>query len=124
MTIRWTLPRTPEGLRKGGHTREDCSQWGQVDIAKGKNTGRTSEATPTRHPRWPNRASPRAIPAGSSLPARCADVAIEYKPELPPGTKLPPGFSVNTNDPRYKALHDLAVRENLSQRAFSSRRRG
>jgi hypothetical protein len=42
------------------------------------------------------------------------------KPDLPEGVKLPPGFSVNTDDPRYKALHDLATRENLSQRAFSA----
>jgi hypothetical protein len=51
--------------------------------------------------------------------SRAADMAT-YKAELPEGQALPPGFSVNTDDPRYRALHDLAVRENLSQRAFSA----
>jgi hypothetical protein len=32
---------------------------------------------------------------------------------------LTPGFKVDTNDARYKALRDLASRENLSQPAFS-----
>jgi hypothetical protein len=45
---------------------------------------------------------------------------MPYKAELPDGVSLPPGFKVDEADPRYKALHDLAVRENLSQRAFSS----
>jgi hypothetical protein len=44
----------------------------------------------------------------------------DYKPDLPPGTSLPPGFRVDVSDPRYRALHDLAVRERLSQTAFSS----
>jgi hypothetical protein len=43
-----------------------------------------------------------------------------YKADLPAGTNLPPGFKVDTADPRYRALHDLAVREKLSQSAFSS----
>jgi hypothetical protein len=43
----------------------------------------------------------------------------EYKPELPPGVSLPPGFKVDTADARYRALHDLASRERLSQSAFS-----
>jgi hypothetical protein len=43
----------------------------------------------------------------------------EYKPDLPPGVSLPPGFKVDTSDPRYRALHDLATRERLSQSAFS-----
>lgn len=43
----------------------------------------------------------------------------EYKPDLPPGVSLPPGFKVDTADPRYRALHDLASREKLSQSAFS-----
>lgn len=45
---------------------------------------------------------------------------MPYEPKLPEGQALPPGLSVNTDDPRYKALHDLATRENLSQRAFSA----
>jgi hypothetical protein len=44
---------------------------------------------------------------------------VDYKPELPAGVTLPPGFSVNTADPRYVALRDLAHREKLSQSAFS-----
>jgi hypothetical protein len=44
----------------------------------------------------------------------------DYKPDLPAGTSLPPGFKVDVSDPRYRALHDLAVRERLSQSAFSS----
>jgi len=44
---------------------------------------------------------------------------VAYEPKLPDGVSLPPGFSVDVNDGRYKALHDLATRENLSQRAFS-----
>jgi hypothetical protein len=43
----------------------------------------------------------------------------EYRPDLPPGVSLPPGFKVDTTDPRYRALHDLASREKLSQSAFS-----
>jgi hypothetical protein len=43
----------------------------------------------------------------------------EYKPDLPPGVSLPPGFKVDTTDARYRALHDLASRERLSQSAFS-----
>jgi hypothetical protein len=43
----------------------------------------------------------------------------EYKPELPAGVSLPPGFKVDTTDARYRALHDLASRERLSQSAFS-----
>jgi hypothetical protein len=54
-----------------------------------------------------------------SVSARAARMAIDYKPDLPADTKLPPGFSVNTSDPRYVALRDLASRENLSQSAFS-----
>jgi hypothetical protein len=46
-------------------------------------------------------------------------VADDYKPDLPPGTNLPPGFKVDVSDPRYRALHDLATREKLSQSAFS-----
>jgi hypothetical protein len=45
---------------------------------------------------------------------------VDYRADLPPGVTLPDGFSVNTDDPRYKALRDLAVRENLSQRAFTA----
>jgi hypothetical protein len=44
---------------------------------------------------------------------------MAYEPKLPDGVSLPPGFKVDTGDARYKALHDLASRENLSQRAFS-----
>ena len=42
-----------------------------------------------------------------------------YEPKLPDGVSLPPGFKVDTSDARYKALHDLATRERLSQSAFS-----
>jgi hypothetical protein len=42
-----------------------------------------------------------------------------YEPKLPDGVSLPPGFKVDTNDAHYKALHDLASREKLSQSAFS-----
>jgi hypothetical protein len=35
---------------------------------------------------------------------------VPFEPKLPEGQALPPGFSVNTADPRYKALHDLATR--------------
>jgi hypothetical protein len=45
---------------------------------------------------------------------------VDYKADLPAGVSLPPGFKVDTTDPRYRALHDLAVREKLSQSAFSS----
>jgi hypothetical protein len=44
---------------------------------------------------------------------------MAYKAELPEGVSLPPGFKVDEADPRYKALHDLATREKLSQSAFS-----
>jgi hypothetical protein len=44
----------------------------------------------------------------------------DYTPTLPAGVSLPPGFSVNTADPRYVALREMAVREKLSQSAFSS----
>src|SRR5271155_4456082 len=44
---------------------------------------------------------------------------MPFKPELPAGVSLPPGFSVDVNDPRYVALHSLAERERLSQSAFS-----
>jgi hypothetical protein len=44
---------------------------------------------------------------------------MAYEAKLPDGVALPPGFRVDTNDARYRALHDLASRENLSQRAFS-----
>ncbi len=44
----------------------------------------------------------------------------DYTPDLPAGTSLPPGFKVDTTDPRYRALHDLAIREKLSQSAFSA----
>jgi hypothetical protein len=47
-------------------------------------------------------------------------MAADYKPDLPAGTSLPPGFSANTADPRYVALRDLAHREKLSQSAFSA----
>lgn len=43
---------------------------------------------------------------------------MPYTPTLPDGVSLPPGFNINVNDPRYKALEALATRENLSQRAF------
>jgi hypothetical protein len=43
----------------------------------------------------------------------------DYKPDLPAGVSLPPGFKVDTGDPRYVALRDLATREKLSQSAFS-----
>ncbi|MGB7973331.1 MAG: hypothetical protein WCF81_03045 [Roseiarcus sp.] len=45
---------------------------------------------------------------------------MAYEPKLPEGVSLPPGFKVDTGDARYKALHDLATREKLSQSAFSS----
>jgi hypothetical protein len=45
---------------------------------------------------------------------------MAYKAELPAGMSLPPGFRVDESDPRYRALHDLASREKLSQSAFSS----
>jgi hypothetical protein len=45
---------------------------------------------------------------------------VDFKADLSPGVSLPPGFKVDTTDPRYRALHDLAVREKLSQSAFSS----
>jgi hypothetical protein len=44
---------------------------------------------------------------------------MAYEAKLPEGVTLPPGFKVDEADPRYKALHDLAVREKLSQSAFS-----
>jgi hypothetical protein len=44
---------------------------------------------------------------------------MAYKAELPAGVSLPPGFKVDETDARYKALHDLATREKLSQSAFS-----
>jgi hypothetical protein len=44
---------------------------------------------------------------------------MAYSPTLPDGVSLPPGFSVNTSDPRYRAVEAMATRENLSQRAFS-----
>jgi hypothetical protein len=44
---------------------------------------------------------------------------VAYEPKLPEGVTLPPGFKVDTTDPRYVALHDLATRERLSQSAFS-----
>jgi hypothetical protein len=47
-------------------------------------------------------------------------MVADYKPELPAGVTLPPGFSVNTADPRYVALREMATREKLSQSAFSS----
>jgi hypothetical protein len=43
----------------------------------------------------------------------------EYKPDLPEGVTLPEGASIDVENPRFKALHDLASRENLSQSAFS-----
>jgi hypothetical protein len=43
---------------------------------------------------------------------------MPYEAKLPDGVSLPPGFNINTNDPRYKALEALATRENLSQSAF------
>jgi hypothetical protein len=44
---------------------------------------------------------------------------MPFEPKLPDGVSLPPGFKVDTTDARYKALHDLASREKLSQSAFS-----
>jgi hypothetical protein len=44
---------------------------------------------------------------------------MAYEPKLPEGVTLPPGFKVDTSDPRYKALEGLAERERLSQSAFS-----
>jgi hypothetical protein len=44
---------------------------------------------------------------------------MAYKPELPAGVTLPPGFSVNTADPRYVALHSLAEKEGWTQESFS-----
>jgi hypothetical protein len=44
---------------------------------------------------------------------------MPYEAKLPEGVTLPPGFKVDTADARYRALHDLATREKLSQSAFS-----
>jgi hypothetical protein len=44
---------------------------------------------------------------------------VTYKPDLPAGVMLPPGFRVNPDDPRFKALQELATREKWSQAAFS-----
>jgi hypothetical protein len=43
----------------------------------------------------------------------------DLTPTLPAGVSLPPGFSVNVADPRYVALREMAIREKLSQSAFS-----
>ena len=43
----------------------------------------------------------------------------EFKPELSAGVGLPPGFSINTGDERYKQLEALATREKWTQAAFS-----
>jgi hypothetical protein len=45
---------------------------------------------------------------------------MAYKAELPPDVKLPEGYSINTADPRYKALEELATREGMSQSTFSN----
>jgi hypothetical protein len=44
---------------------------------------------------------------------------VAFKPELPAGVSLPPGYRIQTDDPRYVALHGLAEREKWSQGAFS-----
>jgi hypothetical protein len=44
---------------------------------------------------------------------------MPFEPKLPDGVKLPEGFSIRTDDPRYVALHSLAEREKWSQAAFS-----
>ena len=67
-------------------------------------------------------------PAGAATRSRCGSarghegkaLTVAYEPKLPEGVSLPPGFKVDTGDARYKALHDLATREKLSQSAFSS----
>jgi hypothetical protein len=45
---------------------------------------------------------------------------MPFKAELPPDVKLPEGFSIRTDDPRYQDLHSLAEREGWSQSAFSN----
>jgi hypothetical protein len=44
----------------------------------------------------------------------------EYKPDLPPGVTLPPGFKIDVSDARFVALREMATREKLSQAGFSS----
>lgn len=44
---------------------------------------------------------------------------VDYKPELPPGVTLPPGYRIRTEDHRYRALEALARSEGWSQKAFS-----
>jgi hypothetical protein len=44
---------------------------------------------------------------------------MPYEARLPADVKLPPGYSIKTDDPRFAALRSLAERERLSQAAFS-----
>jgi hypothetical protein len=44
---------------------------------------------------------------------------MAFKPDLPAGVSLPPGYRIQTDDPRYVALRSLAERERWSQAAFS-----
>jgi hypothetical protein len=44
---------------------------------------------------------------------------MPFEPRLPDDVKLPEGYSINTTNARYQALHSLAERERWSQKAFS-----
>jgi hypothetical protein len=45
---------------------------------------------------------------------------MPYDARLSDGVKLPEGHRIDTADPRYKALEELATRERWSQAAFTS----
>jgi hypothetical protein len=44
---------------------------------------------------------------------------MPYEAILPEGVSLPEGFRIQTSDPRYQALEQLATRERWSQASFS-----
>src|ERR1700733_1818554 len=75
---------------------------------------RSAATAPPRMPSWRG----ARWPSTRGRRRKGADVA-EYKPDLPEGVTLPEGASIDVENPRFKALHDLASRENLSQSAFS-----